>query len=443
MIQTSRTLDMPEFSDTWFLETIDRCEHALRSKGVPRRYWGYILANSPPEAPGHDGLGAIYNSRGHFVRSARGTKGDMGVTVIDGRDLETVRKWIGGSDWSEYEEQRWLQAMRDGPTVDDVVKFNRQLMKLAVFNPDDADDLVLEVDPKAFGRRWKTQDHGESMRLSYHICTEISWRKEPSLGEWAFALDSDQLQIAEPAREVPLAPEIISGLEVLFELLLLGGEHGLEDRADLIEELLGKRVLRERNGGDLVYTVGRIPGSTERTAKLQEKFAGKLEAFPVVRALKPKKAINEAQDAIRVFGESGPYTLDDVLRVATLCSKSDFHVGDTIQENIARFSPEELGKLIDYGEKRMKGEERRVWTEGTSGWKLHSFEGDFSAEQLLEIAKRASVFDRVLAEGVDAKGFNMNERLQLLLACSAANSARIARKARKRDASPVRNPRKK
>src|SRR5690242_4039671 len=100
-------------SDLWFSPLLDQAEAELIAKGVPKCYWGYISANGAPGSPSHDGLGAIYHTREHFVDRMRGTDSRMGVTVVDGRDLTTIRKWIGGDDWTDEEEEAWVQLMKD------------------------------------------------------------------------------------------------------------------------------------------------------------------------------------------------------------------------------------------------------------------------------------------------------------------------------------------
>jgi len=95
-------------ADNWFDSLLDRDEAALEAGKVPKCYWGYILANGAPGTPQHDGLGAIYRKRKHLLASANRT---MGVAVVDGRDIVTIRKWIGGRDWTQEQENKWLKSM--------------------------------------------------------------------------------------------------------------------------------------------------------------------------------------------------------------------------------------------------------------------------------------------------------------------------------------------
>jgi hypothetical protein len=92
---------------------IEQGEAKLLEKGVPSRYWGYILANGAPGTLRHDGLGAIYRKRKHLVESISKVPSskDMGIAVVDGRDLVTIRKWIGGRDWTQEEEAKWLESL--------------------------------------------------------------------------------------------------------------------------------------------------------------------------------------------------------------------------------------------------------------------------------------------------------------------------------------------
>jgi len=102
---------MQSILPSWFEVILDRDETALLAKGVSKRYWGYILANGVPGTPQHDGLGAIYKKRQHLVAALLPSNRTMGIAVVDGRDLETIRKWIGGPDWSAEEEAKWLQSI--------------------------------------------------------------------------------------------------------------------------------------------------------------------------------------------------------------------------------------------------------------------------------------------------------------------------------------------
>lgn len=97
----------------WFTPILDYDESILRRRGVPVCFWGYISATGAPGTEDHDGLGAIYNSREDFVEVMRNMNDGMGVTVIDGRELDTIRMWIGGVDWTEKEESEWIQMMED------------------------------------------------------------------------------------------------------------------------------------------------------------------------------------------------------------------------------------------------------------------------------------------------------------------------------------------
>ena len=95
----------------WFTSTLDAKEKELTEQKVPPLYWGYILANGAPNTPSHDQLGAIYRSRNTFEQVAATCHHDMGVTVVDGRNIDLIRQWIGGRDWSDKEENKWSQEM--------------------------------------------------------------------------------------------------------------------------------------------------------------------------------------------------------------------------------------------------------------------------------------------------------------------------------------------
>ena len=99
-------------SDLWFSSSLDRAEAKIISKGVPLCYWGYIAANGAPGTADHDGLGAIYNSREDFIDFLLDANPGMALTVVDGRDLKTIREWIGGEDWTTEEEEQWKQLMK-------------------------------------------------------------------------------------------------------------------------------------------------------------------------------------------------------------------------------------------------------------------------------------------------------------------------------------------
>lgn len=98
----------------WFETKLDQEETVLEENGVPPQYWGYILANGEPDTIHHDGRGAIYGKRQHLIESILKSPESrtMGVTVIDGRNTESIRKWIGGSDWTPEEENAWLETMK-------------------------------------------------------------------------------------------------------------------------------------------------------------------------------------------------------------------------------------------------------------------------------------------------------------------------------------------
>lgn len=99
--------------DFWFTSVLNQGEAALTAKSVPRCYWGYILSNGVPGTEQHDGLGAIYTDREDIVARLLEIpdSSDMGVTVVDGRDLDVIRKWIGGRDWTEDVVNSWSKSM--------------------------------------------------------------------------------------------------------------------------------------------------------------------------------------------------------------------------------------------------------------------------------------------------------------------------------------------
>ena len=105
----------------WFQDKLDQDEAILKDKGVPEHYWGYILANGAPGTNQHDKLGAIYMKRKHLVKSILQAPENklMGVTVIDGRDIDTIRKWIGGADWTQKEEKLWLESMKAKQSIEE------------------------------------------------------------------------------------------------------------------------------------------------------------------------------------------------------------------------------------------------------------------------------------------------------------------------------------
>lgn len=98
--------------EPWFKETLDLDEAALCARGVPDCVWGYISANGAPGTDAHDGLGAIFESRADLEDSMKRSSPDMGVAVVDGRDTEVIRQWIGGRDWTADVEQRWLKKVQ-------------------------------------------------------------------------------------------------------------------------------------------------------------------------------------------------------------------------------------------------------------------------------------------------------------------------------------------
>ena len=97
----------------WFIPLLEACEEKLRLQQIPERYWGYISANSPPGPNSGELLGAIYKRRSDLIKRMTGTFDTMGVTVVDGRDLPTIRKWIGGEWWTQKEERKWLKSIED------------------------------------------------------------------------------------------------------------------------------------------------------------------------------------------------------------------------------------------------------------------------------------------------------------------------------------------
>jgi len=98
---------------SWFTSVLDQHEAELAANGVPSCYWSYILANGAPGTKRHDGLGAIYTKREDIVSRLLEipNSSDMGVVVVDGRDLQTIRKWIGGLDWTEDVANSWSRLM--------------------------------------------------------------------------------------------------------------------------------------------------------------------------------------------------------------------------------------------------------------------------------------------------------------------------------------------
>jgi hypothetical protein len=96
----------------WFETKLDQDEAILEKKGVPKQFWGYILANGAPGSENHDKLGAIYNDRQYLLGTVFEISKTMAVTVVDGFDLETIRKWIGGPDWTPSEENKWMTEMK-------------------------------------------------------------------------------------------------------------------------------------------------------------------------------------------------------------------------------------------------------------------------------------------------------------------------------------------
>lgn len=115
----------------WFETKLDQDEAILLEKGVPKQFWGYILANGVPGTEEHDGLGAIYSKREQLVKSILKVQqnSDMGVTVIDGRDLKTIRRWIGGLDWTQAEERTWMDQMKsvsDSPLPGSIEEWEAQ-----------------------------------------------------------------------------------------------------------------------------------------------------------------------------------------------------------------------------------------------------------------------------------------------------------------------------
>jgi hypothetical protein len=101
--------------EPWFHSVLDRDEAELIANGIPKCCWGYILANGVPGTVENDGLGAIYAKRKHLVESISKAPNNkrMGVAVVDGRDLDTIRKWIGGCDWTTEEEMKWLWSVNN------------------------------------------------------------------------------------------------------------------------------------------------------------------------------------------------------------------------------------------------------------------------------------------------------------------------------------------
>lgn len=98
---------------SWLEAKLNTEEAVLLKNGVPKRQWGYILANSAPHMNNHDKLGAIYTSRAELVQRISDVPDNlmMGVKVVDGLDLETIRRWIGGRDWTQQEEAKWVALM--------------------------------------------------------------------------------------------------------------------------------------------------------------------------------------------------------------------------------------------------------------------------------------------------------------------------------------------
>lgn len=109
----------------WFEIKLDQDEAILEEKGVPKQFWGYILANGAPGSENHDRLGAIYNDRQYFIGADFGISKTMDVAVVDGFDLKTIREWIGGPDWTPSEENKWLTKMK-AIAVDGIEKWEAE-----------------------------------------------------------------------------------------------------------------------------------------------------------------------------------------------------------------------------------------------------------------------------------------------------------------------------
>lgn len=96
---------------SWVVPKLDHDEAVLEEKGVPKHYWGYILANGAPGSENHDKLGAIYSDRKHLLETGVEISKTMEVAVVDGRELETIREWIGGPEWTQEQEDEWVAKM--------------------------------------------------------------------------------------------------------------------------------------------------------------------------------------------------------------------------------------------------------------------------------------------------------------------------------------------
>jgi hypothetical protein len=97
----------------WYNKRIAEAEIELSVRKVPRKFWGYILANGVPGTDEHDGLGAIFQANDFWpmLHCYDDRPECMGITVVDGRDLETIEQWIGGIDWTPDQVQGWIDEM--------------------------------------------------------------------------------------------------------------------------------------------------------------------------------------------------------------------------------------------------------------------------------------------------------------------------------------------
>lgn len=111
-------------------------EEALRVQGVPERYWCYIAANSYPPVDASDSWdgddGTIYQKRKHIIEHIEGMRkvdvlsypldeGLMVSVAVDGRDVDTIRRYIGCAlkteDWAEQAEDMKRLECRGGAAI--------------------------------------------------------------------------------------------------------------------------------------------------------------------------------------------------------------------------------------------------------------------------------------------------------------------------------------